>query len=58
MIFDLDARFNKGLITNCQEAINKYCSKEIVDNDDDDSKDDNQDSGKCSNPVFQRFNLG
>lgn len=36
----LDARFNKGLIENCQADINRHCRSEIVDDDDDDDKDD------------------
>ncbi len=36
----LDARFNKGLIENCQADINKHCKSEIVDSDDDNDDDD------------------
>lgn len=54
---DLDARFNKGLIDNCQTAIDKYCANEVIDIDEDQSKDDdddeddvdeNRDTGKFS----------
>jgi hypothetical protein len=39
--FFLDARFNKGLIENCQVDINKHCKLEIIDSDDDDDKGNN-----------------
>lgn len=45
----LDARFNKGLIDNCQRDINKYCQSEVIDSDADDhdsDEDDGENSGK------------
>jgi len=36
----LDARFNKGLIENCQADINKHCKSEIIYSDDDNDDDD------------------
>ncbi|CAF4398477.1 unnamed protein product, partial [Rotaria magnacalcarata] len=38
------ARFNKGLIENCQRDINKLCQSEIIDQDSDD-KDSDEDDG-------------
>ncbi|CAF3796085.1 unnamed protein product, partial [Rotaria sordida] len=43
MVLNSDARFNQGLIDNCQRDINKYCQSEVVNNDDDDDKDSNED---------------
>ncbi|CAF3848511.1 unnamed protein product [Rotaria sp. Silwood1] len=49
MVLNSDARFNQGLIDNCQRDINKYCHSEVVENNDDDKdsdedKDDNDDN--------------
>ncbi len=43
---NLDARFNKGLIENCQSDINKHCKSEIVDTDDDNDSDDKDNGSK------------
>lgn len=43
LLLDLDARFNKGLIDNCQTAINQYCADEVIDIDEEQSKDDDSD---------------
>ncbi|CAF1437679.1 unnamed protein product, partial [Adineta steineri] len=41
MIFNTDARLNRGLIENCQQDISKWCNSEVVDDDDDDDNDAN-----------------
>jgi hypothetical protein len=48
MILFLDARFNKGLIENCQLDINNYCRSEVIDadGDDDDGKDSDGDDAE------------
>jgi len=40
----LDARFNKNLIDNCNNDINKYCRDEVIDDDDDNNDDDDEDN--------------
>ncbi|CAF3645191.1 unnamed protein product [Rotaria sordida] len=51
MILNSDARFNKGLIENCQTDITRYCSNEIIDddNDGDDESDDGDDNDNNNN---------
>ncbi|CAF3401610.1 unnamed protein product [Rotaria socialis] len=44
MVLNSDARFNKGLIENCQRDIGKFCQSEIIDQDSDD-KDSDEDDG-------------
>ncbi|CAF1219022.1 unnamed protein product [Rotaria magnacalcarata] len=57
MVLNSDARFNKGLIENCQHDINKLCQSEIVDqhsddkdSDEDDGDNDDKDTDKNDDP--------
>ncbi|CAF3021509.1 unnamed protein product [Rotaria sp. Silwood2] len=45
-----DARFNKGLIENCQNDIDRHCQNEIIDDDDndDDESDDDDDNNNAN----------
>jgi len=58
----LDARFNKGLIENCETDIHKHCRNEIIDDDDngdesDDDKDDSTNQGKIFLYYFLYLNF-
>ncbi|CAF3958813.1 unnamed protein product, partial [Rotaria sp. Silwood2] len=50
MILNSDARFNKGLIENCQNDIDRHCQNEIIDDDDndDDESDDDDDNNNAN----------
>ncbi len=48
MNLNLDARFNKGLIENCELDINRHCKSEIVDTDDDNDSDEKDKGSKGS----------
>jgi hypothetical protein len=55
MILFLDARFNKGLIENCQLDIDKYCRSEVVDDDDDGKDSDGDDTENDGKLLFYLF---